>query len=128
MQWYGTLLPRIQAFVPAQTILEIAPGYSRWTHFLKDLCSQLILVELSEKCIISCQQRFANESHIRYYINDGKSLSMIEDNSIDFVFSFNSLVHAEAEVISAYISEISRKLSANGVAFIHHSNLESYPN
>jgi hypothetical protein len=26
MQWYGCILPRISAFVPAQTILEIAPG------------------------------------------------------------------------------------------------------
>lgn len=27
MQWYGTILPRIHAFLPADTILEIAPVY-----------------------------------------------------------------------------------------------------
>ena len=36
MQWYGMLLPRIHSFLPAKTILEIAPGYGRWTQFLKD--------------------------------------------------------------------------------------------
>ncbi len=35
-QWYWVLLPRIHAFVPAGTILEIGPGFGRWTQFLKD--------------------------------------------------------------------------------------------
>ena len=51
MQWHGTLLPRIHAFLPAGTILEIAPGYGRWSHYLKDYCGKLILVDLVEKCI-----------------------------------------------------------------------------
>ena len=51
MHWYGSLLPRISAFVPAETILEIAPGYGRWTAFLKNLCKRLVIVDLSEKCI-----------------------------------------------------------------------------
>ncbi|MEK6280890.1 MAG: hypothetical protein AABN95_11100 [Acidobacteriota bacterium] len=29
-------LPRIHPFIPVGTILEIAPGYGRWTHYLKD--------------------------------------------------------------------------------------------
>lgn len=41
----------------------------------------------------------------------------------DFVFSFNSLVHAEIEVLRSYIPQIIQKLTPRGVAFIHHSNL-----
>ena len=126
MQWYTTILPRIHEFVPAQTILEIAPGYGRWTRFLKDVCSKLILVDLSENCIKACQSRFSKESHLHYHLNDGKSLEMIPDNSIDFLFSFDALVHAEDTVIASYISELSKKLKKNGVAFIHHSNLGEY--
>lgn len=127
MQWYGTILPRICAFLPAGTILEIAPGFGRWTAFLKDFCRQMVLVDLSEKCIKGCQERFADASHISYYVNDGTSLDMIPDNSIDFVFSFDSLVHAEDAVLAAYINQLSKKMKDNGVAFIHHSNLGSYP-
>src|SRR4051812_9383186 len=91
MQWYGTILPRIGKFLPANTIVEIAPGYGRWTRFLKGLCNNLIVVDLSEKCIDTCKRAFAECPHISYFVNDGRSLEMIPDRSIDFVFSFDSL-------------------------------------
>lgn len=126
MQWYGCILPRISAFVPADTIVEIAPGYGRWTAFLKDLCRRLIIVDLSENCINRCRDRFADCSHISYFVNDGKSLQMIADASVDFIFSFDSLVHAEDTVLNAYAAEFAKKLRPDGVAFIHHSNLGEY--
>lgn len=120
--WWGTLLPRIHAFLPASTVLEIAPGYGRITHYLKDMCQHLVLVDLSERCIEACQSRFSDSDHITYHVNDGTSLAMIPDESVDFVFSFDSLVHAEADVLEAYLSQLSTKLSPNGIGFIHHSN------
>jgi ubiquinone/menaquinone biosynthesis C-methylase UbiE len=128
MQWYGSILPRISAFVPTDTILEIAPGYGRWTAFLKDLCKRLVIVDLSERCIDSCRQRFADCSHISYCVNDGKSLEMVADGSVDFIFSFDSLVHAEDAVLKAYAAEFARKLRPNGAAFLHHSNAGAYLN
>jgi hypothetical protein len=47
---------------------------------------------------------------------------MIADDTIDFVFSFDSLVHAELDVMTAYCEQLVRKLSPGGVAFLHHSN------
>jgi len=127
MQWYGTLLPRIHAFVPVGSMLEIACGYGRWTQFLKDLCTDMTVVDLSESCISACRKRFANETHIKYVVNNGKSLDMVPDESQDFVFSFDSLVHAEAPVLKNYITQLRRILKPTGVAFIHHSNLGEYP-
>ena len=128
MHWYGTLLPRIRSFLPVQTILEIAPGFGRWTEFLMDYCDNLAVVDLSEKCIEACKERFADCSQITYFVNDGMSLDMIPDNSIDVIFSFDSLVHADDTIISTYISQFPRKLKQNGVAIIHHSNLGEYSN
>lgn len=125
-QWHGTLLPRISRFLPTATILEIAPGYGRWTNYLRRYADRLVLVDLSEKCITACRDRFAGDERITYFVNDGQSLSMIEDGSIDFIFSFDSLVHAEAEVIEQYAREFSRVLGPNGVGFVHHSNAGTY--
>ena len=58
--------------------------------------------------------------------NDGKSLAMVPDGSVDFAFSADSLVHAEADALEAYVHELARTLSPDGVAFIHHSNLGAY--
>src|SRR5215475_14385035 len=85
-QWFGTIFRRIHAFLPAETILEIAPGFGRWTHFLKNYCKRLIVVDLSERCIETCKRRFSRSSHIEYHINDGKSLQFVPDQSIDFAF------------------------------------------
>jgi ubiquinone/menaquinone biosynthesis C-methylase UbiE len=125
--WYGTLLPRIHSYVPTGTILEIAPGFGRWTEYLRRLCNRLIVVDLAANCIDHCKLRFAEDSHIEYHVNDGKSLGMVEDESIDFAFSFDSLVHADAEPIGSYLNELSRTLRPDGVGVIHHSNQGHYP-
>jgi ubiquinone/menaquinone biosynthesis C-methylase UbiE len=126
MQWYGTVFPRIKSHVPTNRILEIACGYGRWTEYLKDLCKNLVVVDISEECIQACKQRFSECLHIDYHVNDGKSLDMIPDASVDFVFSFDSLVNADEPVMKAYLSELQRILNNDGVAFIHHSNLGEY--
>jgi len=128
MQWHGTILPRIIRFLPANNILEIAPGYGRWTQYLIGVCDNITIVDLSEKCIKECKKRFLQCSHIRYCINDGKSLDMVQSDSIDFIFSFDSLVHVEDNIILNYIEQLPRILKKNGVAFIHHSNLGMYEN
>ncbi len=126
MQWFGTILPRLHAYVPTTTILEIAPGFGRWTSYLKGLCDRLILVDISKRCINACRKKFGSCSHIAYHVNDGYSLDMIPDGEIDLVFSFDSLVHAEKDVIKAYVSQLASKLSKDGVAFVHHSNIGQY--
>src|SRR4030095_8370524 len=36
-QWLGAIFLRIRAFIPTDTILEIAPGFGRWTNFSEAL-------------------------------------------------------------------------------------------
>src|SRR6266478_6247251 len=127
-QWAGTIFPRIRECLPAGTILEIAPGFGRWTHYLKDYCNELWAVDKSSDCIEACQQRFASVSHVRCVLNDGRSLSMIPDDSVDFVFSFDSFVHPDREIVEAYLHELGTKLKIGGKCFIHHSNFGEYAN
>lgn len=125
-EWYGAILPRLSPFLPAESILEIAPGYGRWTRFLLDWAKNMYLVDLAENCIEHCQRRFHDRRNIRYVVNDGSSLAMIPSESIDLIFSFDSLVHADIGVLETYFSQFSRILKTSGVALIHHSNSKSY--
>ena len=121
-QWYGTIFPRINRWLPARKVLEIAPGFGRWTQFLLRHTEELYGIDLNPKCIQRCVQRFSAYDRAHFIQNDGFSLEMVGDETIDFAFSFDSLVHAEIAVVTAYCQQIVRKLSATGVAFIHHSN------
>lgn len=89
-------------------------------------CDHLIVVDLSPACIEHCKRRFADRTNISYFKNDGRSLDMIQDGSLDFVFSSDSLVHADAQTIESYIRQLHHKLRSGAGAFIHHSNAGSY--
>ena len=120
--WWGAIYPRIQHLLPVPVILEIAPGHGRFSQFLKTLCDELLLVDLSERCIEACKERFHSDRHVSCFLGDGSSLSPIPDNKVDFVFSFDSLVHCEAAVIEGYLSDLPKKMTPRGTGFIHHSN------
>lgn len=125
-QWFGAILPRIRSSLPAVTMLEIAPGFGRWTYYLKEYCQHLYVIDSAEECIEACRERFKGDSRLSYYVNDGVSLSMLPEASIDFVFSFDSLVHSAPDVIEAYLQQLAMKLKLGGTGFIHHSNLGEY--
>jgi 2-polyprenyl-3-methyl-5-hydroxy-6-metoxy-1,4-benzoquinol methylase len=126
LMWYGSIYPRIAAVTPAAHILEIAPGFGRCTQYLLGLCRRLTVVDLTEKCINTCRARFAEHSHIEYMVNDGRSLAFLDDASVDFVFSWDSLVHADADVCRAYVTQLGQKMAPGGYGFVHHSNMAAY--
>jgi SAM-dependent methyltransferase len=123
--WLGALQPRLQSFVPTGRILEIAPGFGRWTSYLKDLADELVVVDLTEQCIEHCKERFADATNITYHVNDGRSLAMVDDDAFDLVVSFDSLVHADSGVLEAYVRQLAKKLRPDGVGLLHHSNAGS---
>ncbi len=125
-QWYGSILPRVRHFLPVQNILEIAPGFGRWTAFLLDYCDNLIGVDLAPKCVEACRERFADRKGTTFHTNDGQTLPMVASSSIDFAFSYDSLVHVESETLASYLSELARVLKPEGAAFLHHSNYGAY--
>jgi SAM-dependent methyltransferase len=125
-QWSGAILPRIRDCLPAETILEIGPGFGRWTHYLKDYCQNLCIVDPAVECIEACRRRFAADSRIHCHVNDGRSLSMLPDNSVDFIFSFDSFVHLQRHIVESYLTELRKKLKVGGKGFIHHSNFGEY--
>jgi hypothetical protein len=65
---------------------------------------------------------FGHHPRVRSLRGDGASLTGVEDGSVDFIFSFFSLVHADVPTMSSYLAEAARVLTADGAAFLHHSN------
>jgi ubiquinone/menaquinone biosynthesis C-methylase UbiE len=60
---------------------------------------------------------FAGHDNARFESNNGRSLPVVADSSMDLTFSFDSLVHIEAEVLAAYLRELARVHKPDGVAF-----------
>lgn len=122
--WNATLMPRVSQWLGGDVrAVEIGPGHGRLTEHLKDHCASVVLVDIAPNCIDFCRQRFAAATNLEFVVNDGSSLAFLPDASVDLVFSFDSLVHADREVLTAYLPEIERVLRVGGRALLHHSNL-----
>lgn len=125
-QWWGCLFPRISRFLPAGTVLEIAPGAGRFSQFLAPLSRRLILVDIAQSSVDLCRRRFHGLAHVECHLNDGHSLPFVADGEVDFAFSFDSLVHVDMATLSGYVEELGRVLADDGVAFLHHSNFGAH--
>src|SRR4051794_15667206 len=100
-QWFGSILPRIHRFFPCRRILEIAPGTGRWTRFLSAGCEEYVGIDLSAECVEACKRRFEGVAHAAFYQNDGLSLEAAGKGPFNLIFSLDSLVHADADVMEA---------------------------
>jgi len=102
-------------------VLEIAPGHGRWSGHIARQAKRAILVDVSGRCIRHCRRRLRPFHNVAYIVNDGRSLEGVQSSSVDFVFSYDSFVHMEADVVSSYLCEMRRVLKKGGKALIHHS-------
>ncbi len=53
-------------------------------------------------------------------VNDGRTLSAIPDESIEFIWSFDTFVHVAPEDAASYAGEFRRVLRRGGRGIVHH--------
>lgn len=116
--WERTIWPRIKNHFPVRSVLEIACGMGRCSRYLIPHCDKFVGIDVVDKCVESCRVKMPSG---KFVVTDGLTIP-VESDSIDFVFSWDSLVHCDMVTVLAYLKEIKRVLSPEGSAFIHHSN------
>jgi SAM-dependent methyltransferase len=102
------------------TVLEVGPGGGRWTDLLQRRAGKLIVVDVAERALALCRERFSTCSHIEYLLGDGRTID-VPDNSIDVIWSFDVFVHINPPDARAYFREFRRILKPGGHAMIHHA-------
>jgi SAM-dependent methyltransferase len=104
------------------TVLEIGPGAGRWSVFLARRAGRLIVVDVAQKPLEVVAERLAGASNLECVLSDGASLTGVDDDSVDAVWSFDVFVHIRPRDQAAYLTEITRVLRPGGVAAIHHAD------
>ncbi len=117
--------PIITQLVPSASnasVLEIGYGLGRFSRALSKRFRSVIAVDVADEMIrqakeLSSEEQYAN---LKFYTNDGTSLSLIESESVYFVFSYEVFQHMSSlKVILKNFTEIRRFLKITGKAMIH---------
>ena len=108
--WLASIFPRISQFLPADRIVEIGCGNGRIARMLHAFTtSELVLLDISDDCVDQCMHALEKSTKTRCLKTDGRSLQGVADDSVDLVFSFHSLIDANAETMQGYLQECRRK-------------------
>ena len=117
--------PIITQLVPSASnasVLEIGCGLGRFSRALSKRFRSVIAVDVADEMIrqakeLSSEEQYAN---LNFYTTDGTSLSLIESESVDFVFSYEVFQYMPSlKVILNNFTEILRVLKITGKALIH---------
>lgn len=109
------------------SVVDLAAGHGRNSEKLRHLADRLYVVDINKENIEFLQRRFADCRNIIYVLNDGISLRPIVDNEVTLVYSFDSMVHFDSDVVRAYLKEFQRILKPGGLGFCHYSNYNDRP-
>jgi ubiquinone/menaquinone biosynthesis C-methylase UbiE len=126
VQWNSLIWPMIKGF-DFTTVVDLAAGHGRNSVMLLKEAKRLYIVDINRECIEYCQKRFQGMPNITYVQNDGYSLKAIPDGTISLIYSFDSMVHFDIDVIGNYAKEFYRILKPGGHGFVHHSNYTKSP-
>lgn len=119
------LLQKYDLLNSSWNVMDFACGRGRIAAHLKDNYNSMILCDISSNALDFCKQRFAGDSHLDFVQSEPESLP-IQDESLDFIYSWDAMVHFNYKMLDIYLSEFSRILKGDGYCFIHHSNLNAF--
>lgn len=125
-EWKESLVRCVlRKYIPSgKNVLEIGPGAGRWTEFLQPMSASLIGVDISQKCVDLCREKFASAKNVKFFTTEGNNLAGVSDQSIDAIWSFDVFVHIDSGDAEGYVREFRRVLRPGSVGVVHHGKVQ----
>jgi ubiquinone/menaquinone biosynthesis C-methylase UbiE len=105
------------AFSPTgKTMLELGCGAGRMTRAFAGRFERVVAFDVSAEMLGRAQEILRDRKNISWFHGNGENLSEVNNESVDFVFSYLVLQHLpEEELICTYIREMLRVLRREGL-------------
>lgn len=99
---------------PGDTVLDCACGLGYGAHILyqNSRAKQIIGMDFSESAVAYATHNYGIPGILDFYQGDAQNLSQLEDNSIDFITSFETIEHLPEP--ARYLKELARVLRPSG--------------
>ena len=105
---------------PEHVGVEIGPGGGRWTRYLLDF-RKLHVVDYHSELLDEVKKSF-NRPNMRFIKNNGCDFPGVEEESVDFLFSFGCFVHLDAHLIDGYLKNIRAIVKPGANVLIQYSD------
>ena len=121
------ILQKLQLDPASKSMAELGCGAGRMTRSFAQRFLSVFAVDISAEMQSRAKEYLRPFSNIRWVLSDGETLSEIEGNSADFVFSYLVLQHMpNKRLVSSSIVEMMRILRPGGV-FLFQFNGSKQP-
>ncbi len=123
-RFWGDKSPFVKMFskLDQTSIIELACGRGRHVQKYIDSAQSITLVDVLEKNIEICKERFKGNTKIHFYKNNGRDLAQLPDCSFTSLFTYDAMVHFHYLDVNNYLKETYRVLKPGSYALFHHSN------
>jgi len=119
--WRSMILPFL-GDCDFSAVIDLAAGHGRNSIRLAPKAERLLVMDIQPGNVEVCRRRFAGSPHVECVVNNGYDLRPAGDGEFTLVYSFDSMVHFEKDVVRSYLRDTRRVLRPGGRAFFHHSN------
>jgi SAM-dependent methyltransferase len=100
--------------------VEIGPGGGRWTRYLLGF-AKLYVVDYHAELLEELKKNF-NKANMTFIRNNGTDFPGIQEESVEYVFSFGTFVHLDEHLIEAYLENMRRILKPNANIVVQYSD------
>ncbi len=113
------VLPFLPAIPGNEAFLDIGCGDGRFGVEISKKVSRYIGVDIRTSSLDAANTRCRDLNNCEFHLGNGRDLNLIEDNSIDRLFSYHTFVHMpDKTIVINYLREICRVLKQDGIAKI----------
>ncbi|MDA0171528.1 class I SAM-dependent methyltransferase [Solirubrobacter taibaiensis] len=106
-------------------VLELGCGGGKFSAHLRERTRHLTCADISSDMLARTRAHVGEGPDVRYLQLTGRNFNDVADASIDFIYSYDVLLHLQPQNVFSYLLDARRILRPGGVILIHAINLAS---
>jgi 2-polyprenyl-3-methyl-5-hydroxy-6-metoxy-1,4-benzoquinol methylase len=115
-------------FGPDSDVLELGCGGGKFSQRLAPNCRSLLCADISQAMIEHTRETLSQRGvgkNVGYRVLNGTDFAGLPSDSVDFIFSYDVMLHLQLQNVFSYMLDARRVLRENGVLMLHQINLAS---
>jgi SAM-dependent methyltransferase len=110
---------------PEVDVLELGCGGGKFSAHLRPRSRSLVCADISADMLARTRAHVGEGDDVSYLQLNGRDFGGVADASVDFIYSYDVLLHLQPQNVFSYLRDARRILRPGGIFMIHAINLAS---